>query len=87
MLSKTHFVFVNNLNIVHFGPYGLVQTSPACACIKYVLSNVWRDFRLPVSAFATRARKVLMGNLLQKNVILIGHFMLPLLTLTLEVSP
>ena len=49
--------------------------------IKYCLL---RDFRLSVSAFATVARKSVNGNFTAKIAFPIGHFMLPLLTLTLE---
>ena len=52
---------------------------------KNVSNNVWRDFRLPVSAFATVARKRFNGKFTAKIDSPIGHFMLPLLTLKLEV--
>ena len=44
-----------------------------------------RDFRLPMSALATVARKNVMANLLQKIDFPIEHFMLPLLMLALKV--
>ena len=40
-------------NFVYFGPYDFVQISPACGPNTYHLSNnVWRDFRLLMSALA-----------------------------------
>ena len=50
------------------------------------LWNVWRDFRLPMSAIATVARKSFNGKFTAKIDFPIGHFMLPLLMLTLEVQ-
>ena len=47
---------------------------------------VWRDFRLPVSVFTTVARMSFNGKFTAKIDFLIGHFMLQLLTLTLEVK-
>ena len=53
---------------------------------KYISSNVWRELiRLPVSAFGTKARKSFNDNFTAKMHFSIGHFMLPLLKLTLEV--
>ena len=52
---------------------------------KYVSNNVWRYIRFPVSALATIAWKSLNGKFASKNHFPIDHFMLPLLTLTLEV--
>ena len=52
---------------------------------KYVSNNVRRDFRLPVLAFVTVARKGFKGKFSAKNDFPIGYFRLPLLTLTLEV--
>ena len=46
--------------------------------------NVWRDFRLPISALATAARKNCNCKFTVKINFPIGHFMLPLLMLTLE---
>ena len=49
MVSKNLFFFSQKAkNFVHFGPYYLVQISLA-----YVSNNIWSDFRLPMSAFAT----------------------------------
>ena len=53
---------------------------------KCVSNNVRRDFRLLVSVFATVARKTFNGKVTAKNDFPIGHFLLPLLTLTLEVK-
>ena len=53
--------------------------------VQAFLGNVWRDFRLLTSALATVARKSLSGKFTSKNYFPIGHFMLPLLMLTLEV--
>ena len=47
--------------------------------------NIWRDFRLLMSALATVARKSFNGKFTAKVDFPIGHFMLPLLMLTLEV--
>ena len=44
-----------------------------------------RDFKLPVLAFATVARKRFNGKFTAKIDFPIGHFMLPLMKLTLEV--
>ena len=52
---------------------------------KHFVSNVWRDFRLPVSALAMVAWKSLKGKFTAKIDFPIGHFMLPLLMLTLKV--
>ena len=52
---------------------------------KHVSNNVWRNFGLAVSAFATVVPKNFNGKFAVKIDFLIGHFMLPLLTLTLEV--
>ena len=70
-------------HFVHFGPYDLVQISPACEPNTY--QNVKRDFGLPVSKFSTVARKSSNGKLTAKIDFPTDHFMLPLLTLTLEV--
>ena len=53
---------------------------------KYVSNNVWRAFQLPMSALATVARKSFKGKFTAKIDFPIGHFMLPLLMLTLEVK-
>ena len=52
---------------------------------KYVSNNVRRDFRLPVSAFATVARKVFNGKFTAKIHVPISTFMLSYLTSTLKV--
>ena len=44
-----------------------------------------RDFRLPMSALTTVARKSFNGKFTAKIDFPIGHFMLPLLMLTVEV--
>ena len=85
-LKELCFLFKSS-NFVHFVPYDLVQISPACSP-KYVSNNVGRDFRFPVIAFATVARKTkfcFKGKFTAKIDFLIGDFRLPLLTLTLEV--
>ena len=51
---------------------------------KYLSDNVWRDFRLPMSALATVAGKV-VRKFTAKIDFPIGYFILPLLMLTLEV--
>ena len=53
--------------------------------VQTFLRNVWRDFRLPMSALETVARKSFNGKFTAKIEFPIGHFMLPLLMLTLEV--
>ena len=53
---------------------------------KYVLNNVWTDFRFPVSAFATVAWKNFNGKFTAKMDFPIWNFMLPLPTLNLEVE-
>ena len=52
---------------------------------KYFSNNVWRDFWLPMSAFATVAWKSYNGKFTAKIVFSLGYFTLPLLMLTLEV--
>ena len=52
---------------------------------KYLSNNVWRDFRLPMSALATVAGKSFNGKFTPKIDIPLGYFILPLLMLTLEV--
>ena len=51
---------------VYFGPYDFVQISLACGT--NILRNVWRDYRLTMSALATVAGKSLTANLLQKMI-------------------
>ena len=51
---------------------------------KYLLWNVWRDFRLPMSASATVSWKSFNVKFAAKINVLIGYFVLPLLKLTLE---
>ena len=41
---------------------------------KYVSNNVWRDFRLPVPAFATVLRKSFNGTFLQKLIFRLGIY-------------
>ena len=53
--------------------------------VQTFLRNVWRDFRLPMSALATVTRKSFNDKFTAKTDIAIGHFMLPLLMLALEV--
>ena len=48
---------------------------------KYVSNNLWRDFGLPVSEFATVARKSFDVKFTAKNDFPIAHFMSPLLIL------
>ena len=69
---------------VHFGQYGF-GSNITSVWSKYVLNNVWKDLRLPVSAFTTVARKGLNDKLTAKIDFPTGHFMLPLLSLILEV--
>ena len=52
---------------------------------KHVLRNVWRDFRLPMSALAKVAGKSFYGKFTAKNDFSIGYFMLPILMPTVEV--
>ena len=52
---------------------------------KHFSRNVWRDFRLSMSALASVARKSFNGKFTAKIGFPIGHFMLPLLMLKLEV--
>ena len=52
---------------------------------KHVLRNVWRDFRLPMSALATVAGKSFNGKFTAKIDFPIGYFMLPVLMPTVEV--
>ena len=51
--------------------------------LAYDIRNIWRDFRLPMSALATVARKSFSDKFTAKIDFPIGHFMLPLLMLTL----
>ena len=53
--------------------------------VQTFLRNVWRDFKLPLSALATVARKSFNGKFIAKNGFSVGRFMLSLLMLTLEV--
>ena len=50
-----------------------------------VQRNVWRDVRLPMAALAMAARKSFNGKFTGKIDFPIGHFILPLLMLTLNV--
>ena len=52
---------------------------------KYLSNNVWRDFRLPMSALATVAGRSFNGKFTAKIDFPLGYFILPLLMLTLEV--
>ena len=56
-----------------------------CMWYKHFVRNVWGDFRLPVSALATVARKIFNDKVTAKIDFSIGHFMLPLPMLTLKV--
>ena len=51
---------------------------------KHFVRNVWRYFRLPMSALARIARKSFNGEFTAKIDFPIGHFALPLLMLTLK---
>ena len=51
-------------------------------CFKNLSNNVWRDFRLPVSAFATTTWNSFNGKFAAKIDFPIVHFMLSFLTLT-----
>ena len=88
MVLKT-WVFVQNLKILYtFLTIRMIWCGSNFASMwsKYVLSNNFqRDFRIPVSAFATLARRSFNGKLTAKLVFRSGHFMLPLLTPTLAV--
>ena len=54
------WVFVQKLkNFVHFGPYYFVQISPVCGPSTYQL--MFGETIIPVSAFATAARKSFNG--------------------------
>ena len=53
---------------------------------KYLPNNVWRDFKLPISALAMVARKSFNGKFTTKIDFPFGYFILPLLMLTLEVK-
>ena len=66
---------------MYFGPYDFVQISLTYGA-NIFLRNVWRDFRLLMSALAAVAQKSSDGKLTAKNDFPIGHFMLPLLMLT-----
>ena len=57
-----------------------IQFLPACG------PNVWRNFRLTVSAFATAARKSFIGKYTVKTDFPKENFMLPLLTLTMTLE-
>ena len=52
---------------------------------KHFSRNVWRDYRLPMSALATVAGKSFNGKFTAKIDFPIGYVMLPLLMLTLEI--
>ena len=52
---------------------------------KHFLRNVWRDFKLSMSALATVAGKSFNNKFTAKIDFPIGHFILPFLMLTLEV--
>ena len=91
----------NNLPLINYFSYRNVLQNGAKALSKMVLKNssfcqkhhnflyfgpyVWREFSLPVSAFATVALKSSNCKFTAKIHFPIGHFMLPLLTLTLKV--
>ena len=63
----------------------MVHSNFASMWLKCVSNNVWRDFSFPVSAFATVALKNSNCKFTAKIHFSIGHFMLPLQTLTLKV--
>ena len=52
---------------------------------KYLSNNVWRDFRLPMSALATVAEKSFNGKFTAKIDFPLEYYILPLLLLILEV--
>ena len=58
LFKKTRFC-QKAQNFVHLGRYDLFKNSPACE--PYVSKKLWRDFKLPVLAFATLARKIFHG--------------------------
>ena len=51
---------------------------------KYVSNNVWKNIKLPVSAFATVARKICNFKFTVIIDFPIRHFILPLMTLTMK---
>ena len=68
-------------NFAYFEPYDFVKISPACDPNTYQIIN----FRLPMSTFAAVARKSFNSKFTAKIDFPIGHVMLPLLMMTLEV--
>ena len=98
--SPVHLIFVNLTVFSNYTSSGLHFMTKkilykCCLNIKIVpgifkatVSSRRRDFRFPMSALAMAARKgffFLNGKFTAKIDFPIGHFMLPLLTLTLEV--
>ena len=58
----------------------------ACGKNIIILRDAWRDFRLPMLALATIARKSFNGKFTAKIDFPIGYCMLPLLMYTLKVK-
>ena len=67
-----------------FRAVGTIRICSNFTCIWYkqFVRNVWRDFRLSMSALAMVARKTFNGKFTAKIDFPIGHFKLPLLMLT-----
>ena len=75
-------ILVKKICVVWTMRYRLNFTSMWC---EHFVKNVFRDFRLPMSALATVAGKNCNGNFAAKIDLSIGLFMLPLLMLILKV--
>ena len=84
-MASKKTIFVKKLKILcNLDLIRSVQMSLACGTFKHFQRNVWRDFRLPMSALAMVERKSFSGKFNAKINFPIRHFMLPLLMLTLE---
>ena len=78
LFEKLVFLLSNSLKFCKFRTTRF-ESNLTSKWSKFVSNDICRDFRLPVSAFETVARKSFNGLNFP-----IGHFMLPLLTLILK---
>ena len=81
---KTCFFFVKKLKISCSLDHTILFQFYEHVVQTFFLRNVWRDFRLSMSALATVTRKSSNSKFTVKIDFPIGHFMLPLLMLILE---
>ena len=68
---------IKNLKIVCSSDHTILFKFHQCVWYKYLLKNVWRDFRLSMTSLETVTRKTLKGKFTEKIDFPIGYFMLP----------